>query len=111
VHRLGDLGGDVVLDVEDFTVFGVVILRPQRRVAVDADEARGDAHAGIDFPRRSVDEIGGVHRLADGADVARFALELENRGARDHAEPRHAGQRHGDFIGESIREIILRGIT
>ena len=92
-QRAGDGLRDVFLDGEHVGELAVVILGPEMHAVVGLDELRRDAHAVARLAHRAFDQMGRAQRLADGAHILVLALELEGRGARDHAQVRHLGER------------------
>ena len=107
MERGGDLPGDILLKVEDVGELRVIILRPELPSVIRAGEPCRDAHAVAHLPCRSLDEIGRIQRLTDGAQIAIGRLEPKSRGTGDDVKAAHAGERRGDFIGQPVGEEIL----
>ena len=116
-QRVGHLGGDVGLHLEDIGERGVELLRPAgagrltrarvHQLGCDADAAPAGGLLPADGAR---EEIVGAELVGDGGGPLGRPAVLERAAARDHLEPADLGQLGPDLVGHAIGEVGVGGI-
>jgi hypothetical protein len=104
---LGDVARDRVLQREDILELAVVAVRPDVRAGRCVEELRVDADALALAAYAAFENIAGVQRLADVANVACLALVLECGIARDHEQAADLGEVGDQVFGHPVGEIGL----
>ena len=107
LQRLDHLACNVVLHGEDVVERAVVGLRPEVRTVGGPDELRGDPHLLAGLPHAALQDVRDVELLADHPQVFVPSLELERRGAPDHAQLGQLRQQVEQFLRQAIREVFL----
>jgi hypothetical protein len=110
-HGLRNQPGDFGLHRENIGELPVDALRPAReprppvgQVYSDPDRVRVTLH-------RSGQQVTHAQAGGDRLDVARMLIGLFGGGAGQHPQRSNAGEGASDLLGQSIGEIILRGIA
>ena len=101
----------VSCSAEDVLELAVVAVGPHVRAGRGVDQLRVDAHAVAAPAHAAFEHVARVQRLADLAHVARLALVLERRVARDDDKARHLREVGDEVLGHAVGEVRLVGVA
>ena len=107
LQRLDHFACNVVLHDEDVVERAVIGLRPEVRTVGGPDELRGDPQLLAGLPHAALQDVRDVELLADHPQVFVPSLELERRGAPDHAQLGQLRQQVEQLLRQAIREVFL----
>jgi hypothetical protein len=108
---IGDRFRDLLLQREDAPQLAIVGLGPTLTPISGLHERNADAHAIPCFPHAPFQQMRHPESAADCARILRPAFKPERRSAPDDAQLADLRERVDQLLGESIGEILLRGIS
>jgi hypothetical protein len=108
VHKACD---DLVLRLQQVSAGGVELVGPDMCAAVGVDELDIDPHPGGARLRRALQHVTHAQLLADRLGVDRLVLVSEGGVARDDEGGRGSRDARGQFVGQSVGQIVLRRIA
>jgi len=110
-ERLRDRVRRFVADGEEVLLRRVEALRPKLKAVGDADESRVDAQLSAHLAHAAIDDDLHVELAPSVARIAIDAFVLHDGAARAHAQPARHRQCVDQIVGQSLREVIVLGLS
>ena len=106
-QRVGDLVGDLVLDLEDVRHLAVVAFGPDREAGGGVDQLGVDAQAVARPAQAALEREVGAQLLADLRRGHLLVAEGEHGGAREDVQALDLGEIGEDVLGDAVPQVLV----
>jgi len=105
----GDLGGNLILQVQQILDRAIVPISPDMVSVSCLDQLAGDAYAVAAVPDRPAQEVSRIERSPQACRIVREYCWIEIRCGGDHDQFSKSGKLGDDVLGDAVPEIAAVG--
>ncbi len=109
--RTGDVGRDLILQIENVVERALEVVGPDVSAGRRVDQLSGDAHPVGGFAHAALEHVAHAQFPRHLRDVERLALVGEGGVAGDDKEPRQPRDRRRYLLDHTVDEILLLGVA